>query len=252
MLSLVILARNEEKSISDALKSVTCADEILVIDDDSTDKTADIARSNGAHVISHNLNGNFSQQRNLAMEQAKGDWILFLDADEVLTSELNEEIKGAALNKTRFNYYHLKRKDFFWGKPVTHGEVSDAYKKGIVRLVRKDSGQWKHTIHEEFEPSSRSYGSTMKGYIHHYPHQSVKEFLKHINYYSTIRAEELLKSGKKTNWFEIIAYPKGKFLYTYFIKGGFKDGIRGFVYSFMMSFHSFLVRAKLYMAHSDK
>lgn len=252
MLSLIILTRNEEKSISRAIKSITCADEILVIDDDSTDKTIEIAKSLGARIIPHKLEGNFSQQRNFAMEQAKGDWVLFLDADEELSPELNEEIGNILTNQARSKYFLLKRKDFFWGKPVTHGEVLDAYSKGIIRLVSRNAGQWENAIHEVFKPNSGSLGLTLKGYIHHYPHQSIKDFLKHVNKYSTIRAEELFKNGRKTNWFEILVYPKGKFLYTYFIRGGFKDGVRGFIYSFMMSLHSFLVRSKLYMAHSDK
>lgn len=252
MLSLIILARNEEKFINRAIKSVTCADEILVIDDDSTDNTGEIAKSLGAKVITHHLDGNFSKQRNFAMEEAKGEWMLFLDADEVLSPELNTEISSILADQNHAGYYLLKRKDFFWGKPVTHGEVLDAYSKGIVRLVFRNAGQWENAIHEVFKPHSVTSDKTLKGYIHHYPHQSVKDFLSHVNYYSTIRAEELHKNGIKTNWLEIMAFPKGKFLYTYLVKRGFKDGVRGFVYSFMMSLHSFLVRAKLYMSHFDK
>lgn len=253
MLSLVVLTRNEEETISNALKSVTCADEIVVVDDESADRTVEIAQSCGARVISHSLEGNFSQQRNFAMEQVAGDWILFLDADEELTPELNEQIKNVVSHQEQGDYYPLRRKDFFLGKPVVHGEVFDAYSKGINRLLRRGAGQWKYKIHEEFEPNPQSTrGSTLKGYVHHYPHQTVKAFLKNINHYSTLRAQELLSNGKRTNWFEVIAYPNGKFLLTYFLKGGFKDGIRGFVYSFMMSMHSFLVRAKLYMTQSEK
>jgi hypothetical protein len=155
-------------------------------------------------------------------------------------------------DNTNKKAYRLKRRDFFWGHQVKYGEVSDAYNNGIIRLVKADAGTWIQPIHEEFKLNDPA-GSAgvLHGYIDHYAHQSVKEFLEHVNLYSTIRAKELKRQGKITNWFEIIAYPVGKFLYTFLIKTGFRDGIRGFIYSFMMAFHSFLVRSKLYLSQQS-
>lgn len=99
-------------------------------------------------------------------------------------------------------------------------------------------------MHEEFV--CQGLVGRLESLLNHYPHPTVKDFLKEINYYSTLRAKELLEQRKSANIFSIIFYPLGKFVFTYFLKLGFLDGPAGFGYAFMMSFHSFLVRAKLY------
>jgi hypothetical protein len=102
-------------------------------------------------------------------------------------------------------------------------------------------------VHEEFKVTSYELRVTsLKGYLNHYPHPTVKEFLQEVNFYSTLRAKELFAQGKKTGIFAILFYPLGKFILTYFLKMGFLDGPPGFAYAFFMSFHSFLVRVKLY------
>ena len=138
----------------------------------------------------------------------------------------------------------MKRRDYFWGKELKYGETKKVRNQGIVRLVKKGAGKWMGTVHEVFN-TVENIGS-LNGYINHYPHPTLKEFIEDVNTYSSIRAEELFNQGVKTNIFQIIFYPLIKFKYNYFILLGFLDGPAGFVYSFMMSFHSFLVRSKLY------
>ncbi len=259
-LSCVILTKNEEKNIERVIKSVAFCDEIIVVDDFSEDKTIEEVKKfkslKSLKVYKRRLNGDFSTQRNFGLEKAMGEWVLFLDADEEVTAELKKEIISESAGKSRdpvmqkISAFHIKRRDWFWGREVKFGEIPRWI--GLIRLVRKNSGRWEGRVHERFKVQSAGWRTrfkvkSLKNYINHYPHPTVKEFLSEVNFYSSLRAQELCEQGKKTNILKIILYPFGKFLLTYFLKLGFLDGASGFVYGFMMSFHSFLVRTKLYL-----
>ncbi len=241
-ITAIILARNEEKKIEKAVKSLLFCDEVLVIDDESFDNTAKIAEKAGAKVLIHSKKNEFSGQRNWAMERAKNDWILFIDADEEVSEKLKQEIQSLRLLGDVVAYA-IPRRDYFWDAEMKHGETKKARTNGIVRLIRKGSGVWAGAVHETFI-ASRNVGK-LNEFLNHYSHDSVSSFVQDINFYSTIRAIELAKEGRKVSAIELVFVPFGKFLYTYFLLGGFLDGAAGFVYSFVMSFHSFLVRAKL-------
>lgn len=246
-ITAVVLTKNEEKNIERCLRSLDFCNEIIVIDDYSTDKTLDIVYKvcKVIKVFKRRLNGNFASQRNFAISKAKNDWVLFLDADEEITKNLELKIKNLKFDKNAA--FYIKRRDYFWGKELFFGEVKKIREKGLIRLVKKGSGQWQSRVHEEFKIKNRELKiGKLNFFINHYPHQSLKEFINEVNYYSTLRAKELFHQDKKTNVFEIIFLPFFKFIYNYIIKLGFLDGPSGFAYSFMMSFHSFLVRAKLY------
>lgn len=243
MLTAVILAKNEENNIKKAMESVNFCNEIILIDDNSTDNTIGIAKKYKTRVLKRALNNNFAAQRNFGLEKSRGDWILFIDADEQVTPDLRNEIQQVIENGGLYSYY-IKRRDYFWGRELRFGEVSRARNKGFIRLIKKNSGTWDSPVHEAFKttlPTGR-----LRNYLEHYPHQTIKEFLQDINFYSTLRAKELLKTRKSIGLLETIFYPLIKFKVNYFLKLGFLDGPAGFVYAFMMSFHSFLVRAKLY------
>ena len=247
-ISAVILTKNEEKNIERCLKSLEFVDEIIIVDDYSADRTVEIVHKVlNVHkvykVFQRKLKKDFASQRNFGLEKASNDWVLFLDADETITSELKQEIMSLVTLRVT-NAFYLKRRDYFWGKELKHGEVKKVRDNGIVRLVKKDSGKWMGTVHEIFYTANKI--GTLENYLNHYPHQILKEFINDINYYSSIRAEELFNQEVKSNVVQIIFYPLVKFIYNYFILLGFLDGAAGFAYSFMMSFHSFLVRAKLY------
>lgn len=246
-ISAVILTKNEEKNIERCLKSIDFCDEIIVIDDFSDDETVELTRKFEANVYQRKLNNDFSAQRNFGLEKAKGEWILFIDVDEEVGEELKKEILekveiGNA--KAEIAVYYIKRRDYWWGRELRFGEVKKTRTSGLIRLVKKNSGKWTYRVHEVFKASG--YFGHLKSFINHYPHPTLKDFIEEINFYSTVRARELLSQGKKTNILEIIFYPSGKFILNYFVYLGFLDGAAGFVYAFMMSFHSFLVRAKLF------
>ncbi len=241
-ISAIILARNEERKIEKAVTSLLFCDEVLVIDDESSDDTPKIAEKAGAKVLIHSKKNEFSGQRNWAMEQAKNDWILFIDADEEVSHELKSELFKLQIH-TGIASYAIPRRDYFWNREMKYGETQKARTQGIVRLIKKGSGVWTGAVHETFTASGKV--EKLHSFLNHYSHDSISSFVTDINFYSTIRVLELAKEGKKVSGFEIMFFPLGKFLYTYFVLRGFLDGSVGFVYSFIMSFHSFLVRAKL-------
>lgn len=249
-ISAVILTKNEEKNIERCFKSLKFVDEIVIIDDYSTDNTKNqilkIKNKNdklNIKIFERKLNNDFASQRNFGMSKAENEWVFFVDADETVTPELKQEIMRLDTLRVT-NAYSIKRRDYFWEKELKYGETKRARNQGIVRLVKKDSGKWMGSVHEVFYTANKI--GVLDSYLNHYPHPTLKEFINDINYYSSIRAEELYNQGVKTNIFQIIFYPLIKFKYNYFIQLGFLDGPTGFVYSFMMSFHSFLVRSKLY------
>lgn len=244
VLTGIVIAKNESERIQQALKTLSFCDEILLIDNDSSDATADLAKEMGARVVSNLTRNDFAYLRNFASAEAQGEWLLYLDADEELSPNLRANIRHE-ITDPKADAYYLRRRDHFMGQVLEHGEVSKVYERGIIRLMKKNTGQWHGSIHEEWKTQNKI--SSVDGFIEHYPHQSIIEFLRHIKRYSQIRATELQKAGIRTNAGVIIMYPLGKFLYTYIIKGGFKDGAAGFIYSFMMSFHSFLVRSTLFI-----
>lgn len=243
MLSAIILTKNEEANIEDAIHTAAFCDEVLVVDNGSTDKTVDLAKKAGARVIT-NMDPSFSERRNAAAHEAKGDWLLYIDADERISGPLQQEI-STILNTTPADVFYVRREDIFWGKPVRYGEVSKAYNKGIIRLMKKGTGTWRGAVHEEFFTQGNP--ARLNNTLTHYSHSGIKEFLESINEYSSLRAEELYNAGIKVSLLDLTIRPALKFMYTYFILKGYKDGAAGYVYSFMMSFHAFLVRSKVYL-----
>lgn len=258
-ISAVILTKNEEKNIERCLRSLDFCDEIIIVDDYSTDKTLEIVNKVFKvikfikyRIFERKINNDFAEQRNFGLSKATNDWVLFIDADEEISEELKKEIIGLdpRLHRNNTNAYFLKRRDYFWNQELKFGEVKKVRDQGIVRLVKKGSGTWMGDVHEVFHTADNI--GKLNGFINHYPHPTLKEFINDINHYSDIRAEELFDREAVTNIFEIIFFPFGKFIYNYFFNLGFLDGPAGFAYSFMMSFHSFLVRSKLYQLTNKK
>ena len=247
-LSAVVLTRNEERNIARSLESVDFADEMIVIDDNSTDSTRDIAEDLGAKVYTRSLNKNWGEQRNYGLEKARGKWVLFLDADEYITNKLKNEIiqlVGNPLNKD--SGYYLIRKDTLWDKQLKYGESG---KKRLLRLAKISAGKWNRSVHECWKIKGKT--RELNGTIVHKPHNSIDTFLRQINTYSEIHAKENSKEGKKSSLIKIVVYPPSKFVYNYVIKLGFLDGSEGFMVAAMMSLHSYLAWSKLWLIQRKK
>ncbi len=242
MISAVILTKNAQKNLDRCLNSLRWCDEILIIDDSSTDATVEIAKKLGAKVFKHDLKGNFAAQHNFGLSQAKGDWVLFIDADEVISEKLASEIIGRIANTiSELNGFYLKRLDYFWGRPLYHGETGQIR---LLRLAKKNAGQWLRKVHEtwDIEGPLGSLGEPLL----HYPHPTINDFLSRINHWTDIDAQELPKEGKKFSWLRAIINPGGKFLQNYFLRFGFLDGWPGLISAFMMSLYSLTVRVKMF------
>jgi len=249
MISAVILTKNEEKHIVPCIKSLWWCDEIIVIDDYSTDKTIkkiqSASRQTKLKIFKRHLNGNFAAQRNVGLKKARGEWILFVDADERVTPALATEIKKK-ISKTHFNGFYLKRQDFWAGRWLKYGETGNTK---LLRLGKKSTGRWERPIHEFWKIKGKI--GTLKNPLLHYPHFTVAEFIKDINFYTDLNAKFFYQQKVKSSLWQIIVYPLGKFFVNYFLKRGFLDNLPGFVFALLMSFHSFLTRTKLWILRQN-
>ncbi len=248
MITGVILTKNEEKNIKEALTSLSFIDEIIVVDDYSTDDTVKIVKEHKSlkvKLFQRKLD-DFSSQRNFATTKATGDYIFFLDADERVSKALSKEIL-TAVEDTTIDGWQVKRDDYMWGQKLRFGETANV---NLLRLTKKGKGTWEGYVHEEWITPGKV--SELKNSLTHFPHATISEFTREINLYTDLRANELHRNHTKTNAFEIIFYPAGKLLQNYFLRQGFRDGSRGFVMAALMSLHSFLVRGKLWQLNREK
>lgn len=241
MISAVVLTKNEEENIRECLKTLRWCNEVIVIDDESEDKTCQIAQKLGAKVFTRSLKDNFAGQRNFGLRKAKNKWILFVDADERIPPKLETEIKRT-IKEEKFVGFYLRREDFIWGRRLKYGETANVR---LLRLGQKGAGEWQRRVHETWEIQGRV--GELKEPLFHYPHPTMSKFLEEINFFTSLNAAEFLREGKGVGLIQILAYPLGKFLQNYIFRLGFLDGTPGIIMALMMSFHSFLTRAKLYL-----
>lgn len=247
MISAVVLTRNEEQNIRKCFRGLGWCDELIVIDDYSTDNTWKLTKELGAKVYKRHLNNDFSAQRNFGLSKAKNEWVLFLDGDEVVSKFLKSEIlervfaKGGQ-EKLKCNGFYIKRRDFWMERELKHGYTGETR---LLRLGKKGKGKWKRAVHEYWDIAGPT--CELENVIEHYPHPTIGEFVADINRYSEIHASENKRERKKFNFLFVIFHPAGKFFVDYILKLGFLDGTQGFVYAIMMSFHSFLSWSRLWI-----
>jgi len=248
MISVIILAKNEENNIKSCIERLLWCDEIIVIDDNSIDKTKEIAIKMKATIINHPLIDDFAAQRNFGLGKAKGEWVMFIDADERVSNDLEKEIKDI-INKYNddISGIIIKRKDYIFNKWLKHGESSDIK---LLRIGKKNGGIWKRKVHEYWDVKGKNI--ILSNFLLHYPHQKMTDFLKEINFYSSLNAKQFFNQGKRVGLIQIISYPLAKFFTNYFIKLGFLDKTEGFIHAMMMSLHSFLTRVKIWQLQNAK
>jgi len=219
-LTVIIPTLNEEIDLPRTLQSVNFANEIIVIDAGSTDKTVQIARKKGARVIHHDFI-NFADTRNFADQKATGDWILSIEADVVVSAKLAIEIKEFINIKYKIlkaKCARIGRVNYIWGKPITvadWGPKDDCH----IRLYQKKSGYWQSRVHELFIPAKGSLVTSLKNYLFHYNYTTVSEFIAKTNSYSDLA----VKNNQKINYLT----PVIDFSKRYFYKFGFLAGYRG-------------------------
>ncbi|QVY65500.1 glycosyltransferase family 2 protein [Polaribacter sp. Q13] len=231
-ITAIIPTLNEEIHIGDAIKSVSFADEIIVIDSYSTDKTLEIAEMLNVKIIKRKFD-DFSSQKNFAIDQATHAWIYILDADERVTPALEKEILDVVKNPKDFVGYNIRRITYFAGKNIKYGGVQN---DRVIRLFLKDFCKYDGAlVHEKINFKGKI--GVLKENIEHYTFRDYNHYINKLNRYSTLKSEELFSKGKSTvSLFHFIIKPSARFIKHYFIKLGFLDGYAGLIFAKTQSY----------------
>lgn len=246
-LSVVIITHNEEDNIKECLESVQWADEIIVVDSDSTDKTEEICMAFGVHFIKEPWKG-FALQKNSAIEKATQNWILSLDADERVTPELRAEITAVLGNNNPKDGYFIARKNFFLGRWIKRCGWYPDYN---LRLFQKGKGLFGiREVHEAVKLNGAA--GHLKSPMEHHTYKSLGDFMKRLDRYSTLAAQEMLKEKKTYGILHIVFRPLFTFISMYFLRLGFLEGYYGFILSVLYAFYTFLKYTKLRELQSSK
>jgi glycosyltransferase involved in cell wall biosynthesis len=241
-ISVVIITLNEERNIERCLLSVKAiADEIVVIDSFSTDCTSEICHKHGVRFSCHPFEG-YVEQKTYAINQAKFDHILLIDADEALSEELREQILKVKSAWTH-DGYHFNRLNSFCGHWIRH---SGWYPDRKIRLFdrRRASVKGKNP-HDEIVMDNDTTSKHIKGDLLHYTYVTVEDQIHQINRFTAIQAKESFERGKRASWLSILFSPVYKFIRHYFFRLGFLDGYYGFLICRNMAYSTFLKHAKL-------
>ncbi|MEK6791324.1 MAG: glycosyltransferase family 2 protein [Deltaproteobacteria bacterium] len=238
-LSVTIIALNEEHGIKDCLDGVQWADEVLVSDSGSIDKTVEICRLTGALVFSDKWLG-FGAQKNLVASRAQGQWILNVDADERVSPELRDEILKAISSGAASGYY-VPRKNHFAGRWIRHCGWYPDYN---LRLYRKDAGAFsERAVHEAVSVNGAV--GYLKNPLIHYTYEDVSDYLDRMQRYSTLSAEQMKKDGRSATVFDLLLRPCATFLKMFVLKRGFLDGSVGLTLSMLYAAYTLAKYAKL-------
>jgi glycosyltransferase involved in cell wall biosynthesis len=241
-LSVVVVTLDEEECIRACLQSAAWADELIVVDAESRDKTAAIARELTDHVFVRPWPG-FAAQKNFGLDQARGDWILSLDADEVVSPTLREEIAAIVERGGAHAGYAVPRRNVFWGRFIRHGGL---YPDWQVRLFARGRGRFvERSVHESVTIEGRV--GRLTGHLEHRSYRDVADFLARADRYSTLAAEEWVAAGRRPRpLVDLVARPIGRFLGMYVGRAGFLDGWRGFLLAVLYGYYVLMRSAKVW------
>lgn len=240
-ISATLITHNEENNIAQALKSLSWADEILVVDSGSSDATVEICRGFQSTILHRDWTG-YVDQKNFALEKARNDWVFSLDADERASPELISEIRE--LNRKGFSSpgYRIPRVAYFMGRWIRHGGWYPDYQ---LRLFDRRSGRWEGGhVHESFKVKGSS--AFLSGEILHYSYRNISDYLERLETYSSLAALDYRQRGKKATLPGLMFNPLAAFLKSYLLKRGFLDGTPGFMVAAMGAVSVFFKHSKLY------
>ncbi len=222
-LSVVVITRNEQLNIEPCLRSVEFADELVVVDNTSSDQTADLARQLGAMVAVTPDWPGFGPQKNRALDLATGDWVLSLDADERVTPELRQEILTVITSADAADCYSIPRSSWFCGRFIRHSGWTPDY---VDRLFKRGSARFSDDlVHERLVHRGQS--QPLKNALLHYSHRSFSDVLTKIDRYSTASAQQAWGRGKRSSVWGAVGHGLWAFVRTYVFKAGFLDGGHG-------------------------
>jgi glycosyltransferase involved in cell wall biosynthesis len=227
-LSATIIAQDEARHIARAIRSLGCADEIVVVDGGSTDDTVAIANQLGACVVSRPFSG-FADQKNFAAGEARYDWILSLDADEELDPAAQDAVRNWKSSEPHAAGYRFARRAYYLGRRIRH---SGWYPDHKLRLYDRHSGSWQgRYVHESV--SVRGAVETLPGEILHYTCDSLGDHRRRIEFYTGLAAQEMIETGASAGAVRRWLAPPWTFIYTYFLRLGVLDGVPGFWIAWM-------------------
>ncbi|MFH0948844.1 MAG: glycosyltransferase family 2 protein [Elusimicrobiota bacterium] len=246
MISVSIIAYNEEKNIKRCLESVGWADEILMVDSGSTDATVEIAKKFGAKVFVKEWEG-YGAQKNFAIDKARNNWILSIDADEEVSPELQKEIKKIIKNPCNYAAFKIPRGLIFQGKFLRWGGCYPNYQ---IRLFHKNKARFNLAlVHEKLIVDGKI--GFLKGSLIHYSYKDLSDYFERFNRYTTLDAQKRFNNNKKFYfWYYIQSLLK--FFYMYFLRLGFLDGLDGLNWAILSSFYTFVKFQKLKEMWDDK
>jgi glycosyltransferase involved in cell wall biosynthesis len=241
-LSVVIITRNEEQNLPDCLAGASWADEIVVMDSGSSDRTLDVARESGAKIFQRTWDG-YTGQRNAAHDRAAGDWILSLDADERITPELADEIRAMLADPDPVVAgYHLPYKVYYRGRWLKHGGF---YPETHLRLFRRGRGAYgDRAVHEAIRVDGPT--KSMSGHVEHHSYRSIADYLDRMAVYAALSAREYARQGRTIGPWGIFGRAGFTFVNMYLIRLGFLDGYPGFLMAGLYTMYTFTKYAVLH------
>lgn len=246
-ISAALATYNEEKNIVDCLESLKqFAKEIVVVDGQSTDRTAEIAKKMGAHVISTTNKAMFHINKNIAIDNCHGDWIFLIDADERVSAELAGEITDKVKERPKENGFWVNRRNWFLGGFLTKG---GAYPDSVIRLFRRTKGRLPEvSVHEQIKIAGEV--GSLKNDILHLADPTFSRYLMRVNRYTSQTAQEIEKINPGRGLMPLLFYclvkPALVFLKIYIRHRGYVDGYRGFAWAFFSGFHHFFAYVKYF------
>jgi glycosyltransferase involved in cell wall biosynthesis len=245
-LTAIVITRNEAANVDAVLESLAWADETVVVDAESTDDTADRARSHGARVCVRPWPG-FSAQKNFAATQASHDWILSVDADERVTPALADEIRTLLGSEPSARGFRVPRVSFYLGRWI---RSTDWYPDHQLRLYDRRAARWVgNYVHERVEVQGAV--GRLRHELEHRPYRDLAHHLQTMDRYTTLAARQMLAEGRSVGAAGLVARPVGAFARNYLLHGGWRDGSVGLVVSMLNSYYVFLKFAKLWEARRD-
>src|SRR4030066_959351 len=244
-ISVTVITKDEEKNISDCLRSVDWADEIIVVDSESTDRTAELAKQFTDKIFIRKWEG-YVPQKKYALSLASNEWVLSLDADERVTPELKDEI--LTLSPGEFSGFKIRRKNFLLKKEITSCGWEKDYQ---LRLMRKDKASFSdRLVHEKFIVDGQV--EKLKNLMLHYTFTSFSEYFSKINHYSSLKAQELFQKKKRVGAWTIFSHTVSAFFAFFIFRRGFKDGVYGLIISLLHSVSTMMNYIKLWELQNRK
>ncbi len=239
--SVTVITKNEAADIGRALASAAWADEIVVVDSGSTDETVAIARQHTDRVVIREWPG-YANQKNHAASLASHDWILSLDADEVVTPELANEVRRVLSSDSGHAAFRIPRVTWYLGRWI---RTTDWFPDDQIRLYdRRTAGFAGQYVHESV--AARGSIGQLRGEFQHYAYRDIPDHLETIDRYTTYAARQMHEAGRRAGFFDVAVHPPLAFLRNYIARGGIRDGMAGLIISSLNSYYVFLKFAKLW------